>query len=239
MRWCDLLRTVLIGVGVLAGQPLLAQNLNIDLSQAQGFSPSNAFGAAANQAGTWNSLKLGTTPNLLGLNGASTSVSATVTAGTDLGTGGSTCTGDLHLLLDDNIYTRSGTWTVALTGLTNGTYTLYLYEPTNDNVPTGQMTVNGVALAGITGHGCALTAGTTYTTTQVTVTTGNLTIIGTSPGTGLDFAGLAGLQLAPGQAGPPPAVAAAVPTASMWGLALLSIALGGLALLRMRRRIGA
>ena len=192
MRQRPWLVAILIGVGMPVAPPLLAQNLNIDLGAHFG-APSNTYGAAANQAGTWNTLGLGATPSLLGLGEAATSVSATVTAYTDEGWS-NTCTGDTQALMDDNIFTF-GTWTVALTGLSNGTYTLFLYEPTNPEVVTGNMTVNGAAVAGITGHGCTLTAGDTYTTTQVTVTNANLTITGGSAGTPWGIAGLAGLQL--------------------------------------------
>jgi hypothetical protein len=60
-------------------QSVHAQSLNIDFGAQQG-TPSNGFGAAANQPGTWNSVGLGNTNNLTGLNGSATSVDVSVTA---------------------------------------------------------------------------------------------------------------------------------------------------------------
>jgi hypothetical protein len=195
-----LLAAVLVAAGAAAAQPAVAQRLNIDLGPHFA-TPSNAYGAAANQAGEWNTLGLGVTSNLVGLDGAPTSVSATVTAGTDDGWD-DVCPGDSMALLADNIYTQGGTWTVTLTGIANGTYTVYLYQPGHTSVFTGNMTVNGIAVTGLSGHGCTLAAGSNYATTRVTVTNGQLTVVGDSAGTAHNFAGLAGLQLVPASAQP-------------------------------------
>ncbi len=57
------------------------------------------LGAAANQPGTWNTVGLGNTLNLLDLSGAPTSVEISVTADFDDGNKGG-CGGDLQALQD-------------------------------------------------------------------------------------------------------------------------------------------
>ena len=168
-----------------------AQNLNVDFGSAHG-TPSNTFGAASGQVGTWNTLGLGTTSGLLDITGAATTVAVTVTSQTDTGSSGGSCGGDLGALLDDNFYTSGATWSVDLSGLTNGNYSVYLYGPNHTGVETGNMVVNGVAVASISGDGCSFIAGTTHTAIQVSVTNGTLSIAGTNIAS---FAGLGGLQL--------------------------------------------
>src|SRR5690349_13618785 len=73
-----------------------AQSLNVDIG-ATGGTPSNGFGAAAGQAGTWNEIGLGVSSNLAGLNGAGTGVSVAVAADTDTGSE-LTCAGDIGAL---------------------------------------------------------------------------------------------------------------------------------------------
>jgi hypothetical protein len=201
-----------------------AQNLNIDLGAHFG-TPSNTFGAASAQAGMWNTLGLGATSNLDDFTGTTTTVGAVVTADFDEGWADN-CTGDVHALLDDNIYSVEGnTWSVVLSGLTNGTYTVYLYGPTNALVPTGNMLVNGVSAPSITGDGCSFVDGTTYTTVQVSVTNGTMTISGSNP---QSFAGLAGLQLIQQQQ-------ETVPSMTEWGM-IIFCALGGVGSVYYLRR---
>jgi len=219
---------MVLGTATFAAPALHAQSLNIDLGTVE-VAPSSSFGAAAGQAGTWSKLGLGTTNALPDLTGAATSVAATVTADTSTGYDNS-CTGDLGHLVNDNIYAEGGTWTVTLTGLAPGEYTVYLYEPTNPAVVTGNMTVNGTPLAGITDHACALTAGQTYTTATATVT-GTLTITGDSAGTPDGFAGLAGLQLVLTQAIEP------IPAASPAALLLLAVLVASAGFVLLRRQL--
>jgi hypothetical protein len=218
--------------GLLMSAPLAAQSLNIDLgtSLVESGPPSSSFAGAAGQAGVWSRLGNGTTSSLPGLSGAPTAVSATVTSDDPTGELAS-CTGDLGHLLNDFVYS-SASWSVVLNGLANGSYTVYLYEPENDAVVTGAMTVNGKPVAGLTAHTCALNPGEMFTTTTVNVTTGTLTITGTAA---TPFAGLAGIQLVTAQVTAP----SIVPTISPAVLLLLAAALGAVAAASLwgRRRV--
>jgi hypothetical protein len=206
-----------------------AQNMNIDLGAAHG-TPSNTFGAASGQGGVWNTLVLGTTVGLPDITGVATAVNVTVTSDYDDGNAGNDeCSGDNEALLDDNIYSNLGnTWTVVLSGLTNGAYTIYLYGPTNWYVPTGNMLVNGVSVPSITGDSCAFVNGTNYTTVQVSITSGTLTISGTNPE---GFSGLAGLQLIQQQQ-------ESIPSMTEWGMIIFMVlaGLGAICYLRRQRR---
>ncbi len=184
-----------------------AQNINIDFGVGQSaITAPNTFGAASGQVGVWNNVDLGATSNLLDLSGNPTTASATVDAAVGTGYGGG-CVGDLGALTNDNFYTTLPTWSVDLSGLTNGSYIVYLYGPSHDSVGTGNMVVNGVPVSSISGDGCSFVAGTNYTTVQVSVTSGSLLIAGTNIA---QYAGLSGLQLiqqdapaVPGTAGNP------------------------------------
>jgi hypothetical protein len=195
-RWIRFFCALLVCAGVVPAAPLLAQNLNIGLGVHFG-PPSSTYGAVADQSGSWNALGLGATSNLVDLQGFATPVSATVTAGDGGGWTGQ-CAGEVHALRDDYVYTQAGAWTVALTGLANGAYTVYLYGPTNGAVVTGNMHVNGAAVANILSHACDFTGGGTFRAVQVNVTDGSLTISGDVTGTGYSYAGLAAVQLVRG-----------------------------------------
>lgn len=180
----------LCGVSLLRAQPL-----NIDLSSTVG-TPSDVFGAAANQPGRWNTVGLGATSNLLAPSGAPTSVDITVTADFDDGKSPG-CGGDLDALIADNIFSdgSTSTWSVFLSGLADREYSVYLYGPTNPAVATGDMIVNGTPVPSITGNDCSLTKGLTFVSVQTTVSGGTLSITGDATGTGFDFVGLSGLQV--------------------------------------------
>lgn len=214
---------------MLIASPLAAQNLNIDLGSTFG-TPGSSYGAAAAQPGTWTTIGLGATSNLAGLNGSPTPVDASVVADTDLGSLGD-CTGDLRALTGDNIYSENGaSWTVTLTSLQNGEYTVYLYAPDNTAVPLGETTVNGSPVASVTGDSCTLTDGVTHAITTVTIDDGTLTMTASVPG---NYAGIAGLQLIredPAQA----ALPAEVPL-SPAALALLAMVLAGTAVFVLRQ----
>jgi hypothetical protein len=190
---------------LLGPRALAAQAFNVDLGATEG-TPSNFFGAAAQQQGTWNTLRLGTTNALFDVSGHVTAVSAKVTAQTDVGNAFD-CTGDIHALLADNIFSSvntafQGKYSVELTGLENGDYTVFLYAPRNSNVPTGVLTVNGVVRDEITGDFCSLLDGTTQTTAAVAVTNGKLSIAGAAKPPA-SIAGLAGVQVVPPSATAP------------------------------------
>jgi hypothetical protein len=218
--------------GLLVSLPLSAQSLNIDLgtSVVESGPPSSSFGGAASQPGVWSRLGNGTTASLPDLTGAPTAVSATVTSDDPTGEL-NTCTGDLGHLLNDFVYS-SATWSVVLNGLANGTYTVYLYEPENDAVVTGAMTVNGTPVAGLTAHTCALNPGEMFTTATVKVTTGTLTITGTNEP---PFAGLAGIQLVTAKAKTGGQTTSMIPTVSPAALVLLAVVLGAGAAASLRR----
>jgi hypothetical protein len=205
-----------------------AQSLNVDIG-AVGGTPSNGFGAAAGQAGTWNEIGLGLTSNLAGLSGAGTGVSVAVAADTDTGSE-LTCAGDIGALINDNIYRlgANAVWNVTFTGLANGPYTVYLYGPVNTAVNTGTMNVNGASVPNISGDACTLTGGVTFQAVQTTVTNNTLALSGDETGTGGVFAGLAGVQLV---------AAADVPAMPVWMMSGVGffVTLGGALIVRAKR----
>jgi len=181
---------------VLLPLPLQAQNLNIDLGDHWD-SPTDAYGAASGQTGRWNNVEsLGVTPNLVDTAAVPTAVSITVTAGVVTGWTGNCVMGDANDLLGDNVFTFEGTWTVNLAGLTNGIYEVFLYAPGNPAVATGNMLVNGIAIASIPGDStCGLSEGVSWVSVTIAVVDGTLSLMGDWAGSGFDYAGLAGLQL--------------------------------------------
>jgi hypothetical protein len=218
---------VIFASGLSAGSSALATPLNIDFGN-QSPAPSASFGAASGQIGTWNNIvNLGATPGLVDVGGSPTGVSITVTAGTMAGFHG-VGSGDGAHLMDDNFFSSNGNpWSVVLAGLSNGTYTIYLYEPSNEQVGTGSGVVNGVAFSNINGgfEAGTFVQGSNYLQLNgVTVTGGTLTATGSQPET---FSGLAGMQLVPA------AAAAAVPEPT--SLVLFGFGVLGL-LARARRR---
>jgi hypothetical protein len=194
---------ILCAVGLAHASLAFADSINIDFGNLDG-APSSAFGAASGQTGTWNNISsLGMTSGLFNTSGSVTGVSIAVTADTMAG-GFAVGSGDFALLMDDNFYSNTFTtpnpWTVRLTGLSNGSYTVYLYDPGNPAVDTGSGTVNGVPFPTINAPDPVLTSfllGTNYLQLNgVTVSGGVLTVTGVD--TGFDtFAGLAGMQLVP------------------------------------------
>jgi hypothetical protein len=185
---------VLVGLSFASAAPLLAQNLNIDLGAHFG-TPSSSYAGVADHEGAWNALGLGVSANLVDLEGFATPVSANVAADDADGWWDHECPGDAHALRDDYIYTHAGTWTVALSGLANGAYTVYLYGTTSNAVATGDMTVNGVAAPNIISRACDFTGVPTFRAVEVNVTDGSLTISGGPAGSDRDYEGLAAVQL--------------------------------------------
>jgi len=206
----------------LTAQPLYAQDMNIDFGDFFA-APSSTYAAAANP-GTWNELGTGVLAPLVDLSGVPTGATLTVTADVPAGADG-TCGGDEEALFGDNFYSSPGNpWNVTITGLTNGQYTVFLYGPTNPSVTTGATTVNGTPVASISGDGCGLVPGTTYTSVAVTVNAGSLTINGADA----SYSGLGGLQLVFSPL--------AIPMLSPSVVALLALLMMGVGIAQLGRR---
>jgi hypothetical protein len=202
--------------------PLSAYDINLDFGNANG-TPTNTFNAAA-QAGEWNTLGLGAHSNIFNISGVATPVTALVTA--ESGGSGAGCSGDEGALFGDQIHSSNDSWTIALSGLNNETYDVYLYAPGNSLVPTGAMSVNGTPVSSIPGNAvCDLIDGTSYVSVQVSITDSTLTITGTNA-TG--WSGLAGLQL-DDPSDTPPQRPASIPTLTEWGMILMSLLMAGAA----------
>jgi hypothetical protein len=179
-------------VFVCAAPELRASNLNIHFG---GFgAPDSTYGAAAGQPGAWNLItSLGVTGNLLNLSGVSTAISLNLTADSDAGALGGT--GNTGALRGYNFFSLDGDlWSVTLSNLDNGTYSLYYYAPTNTIVSTGSFTANGLLASNIQGNSTStLNKGSDWEIRSgVQVTNGTLTLL--SADTNGDR-GLAGIQL--------------------------------------------
>jgi hypothetical protein len=179
--------------------PVSASLLNIDFGNATG-SPPSSFEAASEQSGSWNTIiSLGTTTGLIDLDGNSTSVSITVSAGAINGSA-SIGSDNMNKLMGDNFYkAANNAWTVTLNNLNNGIYDVYLYDPYASNVSTGAGSVNGITFTDINGNrnGGVFAEGVNYhLLSGVAVTDGTLVATGTSSVSG-DYGGLSGLQITP------------------------------------------
>jgi hypothetical protein len=167
--------------------------VNIDFGTSKG-EPSAAYGAASGQVGVWNQAGLGVTA-LVSPSGVSTGASATVSANSGTGNVGGSPVNDDERLLNDNFFSSGGApWSVALSGLADGTYRVFLYAPSHTSVPSGTMSVGGTPVAELPGSATAsLVEGTSWAKVTVEVSGGALSI----SGAGVGFSGLAGLQLVP------------------------------------------
>jgi hypothetical protein len=107
---------------------------------------------------------------------------------------------------------------VDVSGLESGSYRVYLYAPSHNAVSTGEMTVNGTAVASLPGDiGGSLIEGVSYASVLAQLTDGTLAISGIVDVHG----GLAGLQV--------------VPVPEPGGAVLLATGVGVLRLLARRR----
>lgn len=196
-----------------------AQSFNIDFSNTYG-SPASSFGGAAGQTGTWSVTPNTSSVALTNLDGSASGASLAITFP---GGGGSYFSADgstLNPLLDDSFYVSSGSsWRVTISGLTNGTYSVYYYAGNYSVFDTGAFTINGTACSNLVGNASAgsqaLTKGVSYDyLANVEVTDGQIVLASTAGGSA-SYMGLAGLQL----------VSAAVPEPSTFAF------LGGLGVL--------
>lgn len=196
---------VVCTTGILTGSAI-AESLNIDLTTSLG-GPSSSFGAAAGQAGFWNSIDRVdfTMPaiSINGLDGSSTDV--LVTFPNSPGSGGGAMnppalSGDVSALFEDWIGSSDFPETVSLSGLDAGTYQLYVYASplawatTNFMVNTVGANLDATVSGGWNG---AFEEGVNYAKFDLDITSGNLDIgwvAGTPFGAGL-FSGIQLVQV--------------------------------------------
>jgi hypothetical protein len=199
MRFCEIMRTRSIARSTTIAAfaffgcvtPATAASIYIDFGTYNG-APSSLFGAAAGDPGVWNNVLRGVPSDLLDTDGNASGVRVSVIATSD-GTGAGS-TGDAALLMNDNFYSSAGAWSVSFSGLDDGIYDLYLYDPANRAVSTGSGTANGVGFASINGaFSGSFTLNADYLLLSGIVVKGGLLTAGaTEPGA---MSGLAGLQL--------------------------------------------
>jgi hypothetical protein len=218
-----LVLAALLVVLLATGRTALALAINIDFGSANP-APSSAFGAASGEVGVWNNIdEMGPSFPLVDTAGDPSGASISVLMGGMIGFGEGGGSLDANLLMTDNFFIGAGnSWSFTISGLPDGLYDVYLYEPSNTVVGTGNGTVNGDAFANINGgfSGGVFSEGSNYHRLEAVLVTGGLL-----NGTGTDpsgFSGLAGLQLV--SAVPEPA-----------SLTLLAAGIGLLATLRRRR----
>lgn len=190
---------------------------NIDLGTHFGV-PDDSF-AAARAAGHWERLSLGGHPGLRDLTGALTATSVTVVATADTGWTSVGITNAERLFDDDAFSTGTTPWSVDISGIAPGWYEVVLYAPAHPSIPSGPMSVNGVAVDEIPGDtSAALIEGTSWTSVVVEAPQGLIEI----DGGGVSSSGLAGIQLAPTEA------PINVPAMEPVGMAVLVLALAAL-----------
>jgi hypothetical protein len=191
---------MIIAVTVFFGTAIAqAEDLNIDFGSAYGLVDSS-FAGAANQAGVWNSTN-SSSGTFVDLSGGATDVSYSLSgyANANYSYGGSTPGyDDEDYLLNDYFYSYNNSWTLTLSGLDAGVYDITYYSGSLNNVPTGDLTINGIAAANVIGgfyDGTPLAEGTHWgVARQVAVGSDGLLTM-TSGGTNT-FEGLAGMQVA-------------------------------------------
>lgn len=202
--------TAFLAASIVAS-PAFASAFNIDFGQLDP-APSASFGAASGQTGFWNEIPALVPAGLVDTAGLPTGVTIFVTAHDGNWYPGP---GDFNLLMDDNFYTDQ-IWTVTIAGLSNGSYTVFLYDPEHTGVGTGGGSVNTSFFSNINdpsvpgGIGSpdpntTFTLGVNFLQLNVTVTNGTLTANGASGGLPA-YSGLAGMQIVPGGVSAGPAV---------------------------------
>ncbi len=187
LTWRDGLAAVTSAFLSLTAAPALADipiGLNIDIDfnfpdDPGSGPPSSTFGAAAGQAGIWNTVSFGLGPfAVVGLNGASSGVSFTrslISPGWTIDLG---ATGDYARLVYDSDRIDS-TLTYTFTGLPAGQYVIYTYAaaPSFGTVAT-RITIGGVAqlIAGAASDG-TFAEGFTHARHAIAHAGGPLTIL--------------------------------------------------------------
>jgi hypothetical protein len=180
-----------------------AQDLNIDIATLTG-TPTNAYGGAAAQPGTWNTLVSATGPysglNLLNTAGVATTADVSNTGGFgDFNFNNGGTLGDDQALMDDcqDVGGVGGTTTWTFSQLTNGTYNVYTYSWAPDsgtflsNVTVPGSSSTNPQLVGGNWPGVQ-TQGVTFAKHTVVVAAGSLSVtIATVSG----FASVNGFQL--------------------------------------------
>ena len=217
-------------VAVLLSQTAMATPINIDFGNEHA-TPASSYGAAAGQSGIWNNVSTFTPVALADISGIFIP-GLSIDLGGSLSCNGLGCgfvpsTDTSPLLLKDNFFGSSGqTWSLLISGLTDGLYDVYYYAPSNTSVSTGAFTINGVSQASISGSANAsgLTLGLTHGLAGgISVSGGLMNIVSTSTAS---FRGLAGLQLVSRTTVPEPGT-----------LALLALGFVGIRLARRRQKV--
>ena len=195
-----------------------AQYFNIDIDDPYsppplgGGPPSDSFGAAANQPGYWNSVRIQNQApvGLIDIHGVATAAEMSVVANDNLSgmsylfTGN---TGDFALLLNDarqvGTVDQGGFQTYTFSGLANGTYQVYTYAV----MPMGLVSETPVFVAGststnpqiVTGPmpGDAFALGITHSLHNVEVTNGGLVVSVTIPPGVMNGGWINGFQITP------------------------------------------
>ena len=154
--------------------PAVAQNFNVDLNATFG-TPSNTYGAAASQAGTWNTLTTTGPSALLDTSGGATGVTATANQFFLFSFNNAGTAGDDEMLMDDGA-DGARTWTFS--GLANGSYDIYTYAWAPDSATfLTNVSVNGSASQTVGGPWPGSHAlGVTYALHTTNVTTGQVLV---------------------------------------------------------------
>ena len=167
---------------------------NIDFGKTYP-APSKTYAAAGAQPGQWSSIGAVGDTTLVGLIGGSSRVTLTLAASNASAASPTVPTNDDQRLLYDEFSSSDGaSWSVTLSHVADGDYHVFLYAPSD--ISSGPMNVGGVSVPSLPGDpGGTLNPGISFTSVDVTVSGGTLTITGSSSsGTST---GLAGLQIVP------------------------------------------
>jgi hypothetical protein len=185
---------LLCGLGIaLPAIQTHAALFNIDFGDGFG-TPDATYGAAIGQTGSWNTITSAGPTALIDLGGNATTASVSCIAEHYDGFFGSGGINDR--LAADNFYsTAPGSWKVSITGLENGTYNVSYYAPIHPSVDTGNFTINSTSVSSIPGSvDGALMPGVSWDVLHnVAVTDGTMTL--SYIGGGVEYNGLAGMQI--------------------------------------------